>query len=93
MPNAAKLSQVMADGGGNLTVFMYDMKVRPCALICAWLHLIARAQGAGDFPVFMNCRRCAGVILHEGACAWCSCMQRYGCSACKTNSAGTTGTE
>ncbi|KAF6256641.1 CPSF A subunit region-domain-containing protein [Scenedesmus sp. NREL 46B-D3] len=26
MPNAARLSQVMADGGGNLTVFMYDMK-------------------------------------------------------------------
>lgn len=28
MPNGAKLSQVLADGGGNLTVFMYDMKVR-----------------------------------------------------------------
>ncbi|WIA38397.1 hypothetical protein OEZ86_001723 [Tetradesmus obliquus] len=26
MPNGAKLSQVLADGGGNLTVFMYDMK-------------------------------------------------------------------
>jgi hypothetical protein len=28
MPNASKLSQVMADGGGNLTVFMYDKAVR-----------------------------------------------------------------
>jgi hypothetical protein len=28
MPNGSKLSQVMADGGGNLTVFMYDKTVR-----------------------------------------------------------------
>jgi hypothetical protein len=27
MPNATKLSQVMADGGGNLTVFMFDANV------------------------------------------------------------------
>jgi hypothetical protein len=27
MPNATKLSQVMADGGGNLTVLVYDKNV------------------------------------------------------------------
>ena len=28
MPNANKLSQVLADGGGNLTVLLYDKTVR-----------------------------------------------------------------
>jgi hypothetical protein len=31
LPNGSRLNQVMADGGGNLTVLVYDKQVRACA--------------------------------------------------------------
>jgi hypothetical protein len=47
MPNGAKLSQVMADGGGNLTVFIYDKTVRA--------SVFKHFKSLGHLPLLLSC--------------------------------------